>query len=67
MKTKFYAILCNMGKGWFVLDDCEYTEMEANKQLRSYRCIHPDFKFRKKCVRKAITQLLTIKSHKHDT
>jgi len=50
MTVKYYNLLVNTGNGWQPFDEGQFTEKEANKELRHLRKARPDLKLRKKCV-----------------
>jgi len=60
MTGKFYMILFDRGNGWEAFDEGEYTEKEANRELRHLKEGRPDWKFRKKCVYNGPIQRLSI-------
>ena len=66
MNGKFYIILVKGGeiKNWTPLSDTEYTEREANRELRCYKKVPGSiYQFRKKCVYNGLIQVLTINNH----
>lgn len=64
MNGKFFVILYkeNHGDKWAELDGIEYTEKEANAQLRSLkRVCDTGLQFRKKCIYNGPIQVLTVR------
>lgn len=62
MNGKFYIITFKSGGGEYrVLDEIEYTEKEANGQLRKLKKEWPGVAFRKKCVYNGPIQVLSAR------
>lgn len=70
MNGKFYIILYRSKvdpahKDWDYLDYKEYTEKEANRELRHWKkeC-GENLEFRKRCIYNGPIQVLSVKNHK---
>lgn len=57
MRTKYYVIQYNEGKGWKDYDSTEYTEQEIRECMPSD---NEQIKFRKKFIKEAETVLLSV-------
>lgn len=57
MKTKYYVIQYNEGKGWKDLDSTEYTEQEIRERIPSNTAT---MKFRKKFIKEEETVFLSV-------
>ena len=57
MKTKYYVIQYNEGKGWKDYDSTEYTEQEIKGALPSD---NEQIKFRKKFIKEEETVFLSV-------
>lgn len=58
--TKFYSIYAFIGGEWSEYNGIEYTEREANEELRLLKK-HNCCKFRKKCTRQCETVSLSVR------
>lgn len=58
--TKFYSIYAFIGGEWREYNGIEYTEKEADKELR-YLKKYSRCKFRKKCIRQCKTVELSVR------
>lgn len=58
--TKFYSIYAFIGGEWREYNGIEYTEQEANEELRLLKK-HSCCKFRKKCTRQCETVYLSVR------
>lgn len=66
MKVRYYNIMIDAtatgeSEGWVALSEIEYTQKEADSQLRHLKSLGSPYKFRKKIVREAEVQILTVR------
>lgn len=58
---KYYNIQFREGGKWKLLDEIEYTEKEADEQVRSLNMCGSPFAFRKKFLRECMVETLTVR------
>lgn len=65
-QTRFYRIYYFVADyGWQPFDDADYTEQEANKELKLLRKPHADYRFRKKFIGVHETQMPSCRRQHH--